>query len=165
MLLTGIPGATMTASAGEVPFGHADWQASPTDPVGFAGQGRNWYPGNASAGLVVRSIAVDPRGLYLDARWADPEDRGWVFHACGVREGRLSFAELQYHAPAAAPGPGPVVETSRAWGLRGPIAPVQALAAALLGPDAVPAAEEGPSAKESPGRTNRVPADGNNSHA
>jgi hypothetical protein len=32
-------------AAGEVPFGHADWRPSPTDPVGFAGQGSNWYPG------------------------------------------------------------------------------------------------------------------------
>ena len=31
--------------ADEVPFNHADWKASPTDPVGFAGQGNNWYPG------------------------------------------------------------------------------------------------------------------------
>jgi len=35
----------VTARAGEVRFGHADWKASSTDPVGFAGQGNNWYPG------------------------------------------------------------------------------------------------------------------------
>jgi hypothetical protein len=35
----------LSATAGEVPFGHADWKPSPTDPVGFAGQGSNWYPG------------------------------------------------------------------------------------------------------------------------
>ncbi len=29
----------------EVHFGHTDWKPSPTDPVGFAGQGNNWYPG------------------------------------------------------------------------------------------------------------------------
>lgn len=32
-------------AAEPLPFGHADWKASPTDPVGFAGQGGNWYPG------------------------------------------------------------------------------------------------------------------------
>jgi outer membrane protein assembly factor BamB len=37
--------ATWSASAADVAFGHADWKASPTDPVGFAGQGRNWFPG------------------------------------------------------------------------------------------------------------------------
>ena len=37
--------AVPTVRAGEVPFGHADWKASPTDPVGFAGHGNNWYPG------------------------------------------------------------------------------------------------------------------------
>jgi hypothetical protein len=31
--------------AAEVPFGSADWKASPTDAVGFAGQGNNYYPG------------------------------------------------------------------------------------------------------------------------
>ncbi len=31
--------------AGEAPFGADDWKASPTDPVGFAGQGGHWYPG------------------------------------------------------------------------------------------------------------------------
>lgn len=37
--------AIPAAFAAEVPFGHADWKASPTDPVGFAGQGNNWFPG------------------------------------------------------------------------------------------------------------------------
>ncbi len=34
-----------TIQAGEIPFAAANWQASPTDPVGFAGQGNFWYPG------------------------------------------------------------------------------------------------------------------------
>lgn len=36
---------TSVLLAAEVPFGHADWVPSPTDPVGFAGQGQCWYPG------------------------------------------------------------------------------------------------------------------------
>lgn len=36
---------TTTLFAGDVPFGHANWKPSPTDPVGFAGQGGSWYPG------------------------------------------------------------------------------------------------------------------------
>jgi len=35
----------LAARAADIPFGHADWKPSPTDPVGFAGQGGNWYPG------------------------------------------------------------------------------------------------------------------------
>ena len=43
-LLSALPpaGAEPTSA---IPFGHADWKPSPTDPVGFAGQGGNWYPG------------------------------------------------------------------------------------------------------------------------
>lgn len=40
-----LPDVALAKSVGEVLFGHADWKASPTDPVGFAGQGNNWYPG------------------------------------------------------------------------------------------------------------------------
>jgi len=41
--LTAITGPVL---AGEAPlFGAADWKASPTDSVGFCGQGNGWYPG------------------------------------------------------------------------------------------------------------------------
>ncbi len=43
LLLSVLLGAAL--HAGEVPVGHAGRKPSPTDPVGFAGQGRNWYPG------------------------------------------------------------------------------------------------------------------------
>lgn len=36
---------SLTARAADVPFGHGNWKPSPTDPVGFAGRGGNWYPG------------------------------------------------------------------------------------------------------------------------
>ena len=32
-----LPEVALAKSGGEVGFGHADWKASPTDPVGFAG--------------------------------------------------------------------------------------------------------------------------------
>ena len=41
--LTAITGSVLAGEA--PPFGAADWKASPTDPVGFCGQGNNWYPG------------------------------------------------------------------------------------------------------------------------
>ena len=42
-ILTAITGPVV---AGEAPlFGAADWKASPTDSVGFCGQGNGWYPG------------------------------------------------------------------------------------------------------------------------
>lgn len=40
-----LPAAEPRVRPAGVPFGHADWRPSPTDPVGFAGQGNNWYPG------------------------------------------------------------------------------------------------------------------------
>jgi outer membrane protein assembly factor BamB len=43
LFLTAITGPVL---AGEAPlFGAADWKASPTDSVGFCGQGNGWYPG------------------------------------------------------------------------------------------------------------------------
>ncbi len=55
--------AAIVAAATEVPFAHADWKPSPTAPVGFAGQGNNWYPGatpptewSDSAGAPARNI-------------------------------------------------------------------------------------------------------------
>lgn len=43
--LTTMLALVLPLAAVEVPFGHADWKPSPTDPVGFAGQGNNWFPG------------------------------------------------------------------------------------------------------------------------
>ena len=58
------------AHAGEVPFGHADWKASPTDPVGFAGQGNNWYPGATPP--LTWSHTVD--GKSQNIRWKVPTE-------------------------------------------------------------------------------------------
>lgn len=44
-------GSVAVAHGASVPFGHADWRPTPTDPVGFAGQWNGWYPG-ATAPLV-----------------------------------------------------------------------------------------------------------------
>jgi outer membrane protein assembly factor BamB len=69
-------------SAAEVPFGHANWKPSPTDPVGFAGQGANWYPGatpptqwqegtfSNAPGMIGRPSAMfDPGSFPLTNRW------------------------------------------------------------------------------------------------
>ncbi len=44
LLITSLIAGGLPA-ADPAPFGHADWKPSPTDPVGFSGQGNNWYPG------------------------------------------------------------------------------------------------------------------------
>ena len=59
--------------AGNVPFGHADWKASPTDPVGFAGQGNNWFPGATPP--TTWSLGVDGKGQNI--RWTVPIP-GWT---------------------------------------------------------------------------------------
>ncbi len=64
---------TTAVTAGEVPFGHADWKASPTDPVGFAGQGNNWYPGATPP--LTWSHSVD--GQSKNILWKVPHP-GWT---------------------------------------------------------------------------------------
>ena len=65
--------AVPAARAGEVVFGHADWKASPTDPVGFAGQGNNWFPGATPP--ATWSLGVDGKGQNI--RWTVPIP-GWT---------------------------------------------------------------------------------------
>jgi len=67
------PAATPATRAGEVPFGHADWKASPTDPIGFAGQGNNWYPGATPP--LTWSLGVDGKGQNI--LWKVPHP-GWT---------------------------------------------------------------------------------------
>lgn len=72
-LMIALMALAVTASAGEVPFGHADWRASPTDPVGFAGQGNNWFPGATPP--TTWSLGVDGKGRNI--RWTVPIP-GWT---------------------------------------------------------------------------------------
>jgi hypothetical protein len=65
-----VPFACATES---LPFGHADWKASPTDPVGFAGQGNNWYPGAIPP--LMWSNSADGKGQNI--RWKVPIP-GWT---------------------------------------------------------------------------------------
>jgi len=59
--------------AADVPFGHADWKPSPTDPVGFAGQGNNWFPG-ATPPI---EWSASPEGENKNIRWKVPIP-GWT---------------------------------------------------------------------------------------
>ncbi len=85
--------------------------------------------------LVVREFAVDPAGEYVDALWDSPEDSGWVFQACCVRNGAERFDELEYHASAATISLKSNVsrDESRVWAYRGPGDAVTAAARLLLG--------------------------------
>ena len=81
--------------------------------------------------LVVREFGVDPSGVYVDALWDDPQDTGWVFQACCVRNGAERFNELEYHASAA---PARVSrDESHVWAYRGPEDSIVAAAQLLLG--------------------------------
>jgi hypothetical protein len=61
----------LSATAGEVPFAQADWKESPTDPVGFAGQGNNWLPGATPP--TEWSLATD--GKSKNIKWTP---RSWL---------------------------------------------------------------------------------------
>ncbi len=81
--------------------------------------------------LVVREFAVDPAGDYVDALWDTPEDTGWVFQACCVRNGAERFDELEYHASAGTTHVSQ--DESRVWAFRGPGDLVTAATRLLLG--------------------------------
>jgi hypothetical protein len=77
--------------------------------------------------LVVRDVAVDPAGEYVDALWTPPHRRGWAFQACQVRSLGGGFNELEYHAPVTTK-----TDQSRVWAFRGPRVAIEEAAARLL---------------------------------
>lgn len=78
--------------------------------------------------LVVRDVAVDPVGEYVDALWAPPHTTGWAFQACQVRSLGGGFNELEYHAPVTAK-----TDESRVWAFRGALDRITEAAERLLG--------------------------------
>lgn len=78
--------------------------------------------------LVVRDVAVDPAGEYVDALWTPPHRRGWAFQACQVRSLGGGFNELEYHAPVTAK-----TDESRVWAFRGALDRITEAVERLLG--------------------------------
>lgn len=83
--------------------------------------------------LIIRQVAVDPAGAYVDGTWTPPHRRGWAFQACQVRSLAGGFNELEHHVPAAALGR-PSMDTCQLWALRGSAAAIRRAAECRFGP-------------------------------
>jgi hypothetical protein len=109
----------------------------PQSLTGRAGYFRE-HASDGTADLVVREFDVDPDGDYVDGLWEPPNETGWAFQACCVREGGEQFNELEYHTAAPASEASPHRDESRVWAFRGPANAIVEASAILLGTTILP---------------------------
>ncbi len=93
------------------------------------------YKAGETATLIVRNIAVNPSGDYVDVPYNEPGDLGYCVQACNVNSKWGEFSELEYHVPAIGAGTGrdSCEDVSQVWAFRGPAGAIDEVMAALLG--------------------------------
>ena len=102
--------------------------------VDMTGRVGYMYPAGDQSALVVRNIAVNPSGEYVDVPWTETANLGFAGQTCNVNSALGSFSELEYHVPAIGKGTGSVRshDVSQVWAFRGARARIQAIAKSLL---------------------------------
>lgn len=115
-----------TRSAGEDKLG--------IDAVSATGRIGYLYSEEEEYSLVIRNIAVNPSGNYVDVPSSATNDFGYAIQACSINSRLGSFAELEYHVPATG---GQAADCSRQddsqlWAFRGPQHAILEVARILL---------------------------------
>lgn len=85
--------------------------------------------------LIIRNFAVRPSANYVDVWPTSPEDDGYAFQACNIRNPTLgTFSELEYHAPAIGGETGLTRsdDVSELWAFRGDQEIIRSLGELLL---------------------------------
>jgi hypothetical protein len=121
------------------------WRMSPAGErkislraIGICGRvGYCWPHGDGRWNLVVRGIAVNPSGHYVDVPWDDLEDEGYAVQACSIDSDLGCFNELECHVPAveSAGLPAACEDTSQVWAYRGTAEQIESVVHSLLTPD------------------------------
>jgi hypothetical protein len=85
--------------------------------------------------LVIRNLAVNPSGEYVDVPWKDTDYLGFSTQACNINSGLGQFSELEYHIPAIGHRTGRVRcdDEAQIWAFRGPERLVLQVRRLLLG--------------------------------
>jgi hypothetical protein len=110
--------------------------------AGRIGYCRPW--GDGRWDLVVRNVAVNPSGRYVDAPWDDLDDEGYAVQACSIDSDLGRFNELEYHVPAveSAGAPAECEDISQVWAYRGTAEEIEAVVHGLLTPDPLVRSDE-----------------------